>query len=101
MPIFESPSYHGYGTTDYERIDPDYGTAEVPGGDELPASFNFSLAEAIEAGLRQGDAGSLLSHHRRLIRARRALLRRPQLPDRFNHLDIDHDVGCLFRCLFR
>jgi len=26
MPIFESPSYHGYDTTDYYRIDPDYGT---------------------------------------------------------------------------
>ncbi len=26
MPIFESPSYHGYDTTDYGRINPDYGT---------------------------------------------------------------------------
>lgn len=26
MPIFTSPSYHGYDTTDYEAIDPDYGT---------------------------------------------------------------------------
>ncbi|NNC95414.1 MAG: T9SS type A sorting domain-containing protein [Chitinophagales bacterium] len=26
MPIMESPSYHGYDATDYEAIDPDYGT---------------------------------------------------------------------------
>ena len=26
MPIFKSPSYHGYDTTDYETINPDYGT---------------------------------------------------------------------------
>ncbi|HXU30148.1 MAG TPA: alpha-amylase family glycosyl hydrolase, partial [Thermoanaerobaculia bacterium] len=28
MPIFESPSYHGYDVTDYEKIQPAYGTAE-------------------------------------------------------------------------
>ncbi len=28
MPIFVSPSYHGYDTTDYENINPDYGTNE-------------------------------------------------------------------------
>jgi glycosidase len=26
MPVFASPSYHGYDTTDYDRINPDYGT---------------------------------------------------------------------------
>src|SRR5438132_10581700 len=26
MPIFESPSYHGYDTTDYETIERDYGS---------------------------------------------------------------------------
>lgn len=28
MPIFASNSYHGYNVTDYERIDPDYGSLE-------------------------------------------------------------------------
>jgi glycosidase len=28
MPVFESPSYHGYDVTDYRRIEPDYGTME-------------------------------------------------------------------------
>lgn len=28
MPVFTSPSYHGYDTTDYEHINPDYGTDE-------------------------------------------------------------------------
>ncbi|MFI4896916.1 MAG: alpha-amylase family glycosyl hydrolase [Phycisphaerales bacterium JB059] len=28
MPIFESPSYHGYDVTDYKKIEPDYGTNE-------------------------------------------------------------------------
>jgi glycosidase len=28
MPVFESPSYHGYDVTDYRRIEPDYGTLE-------------------------------------------------------------------------
>ncbi|NGZ77322.1 alpha-amylase [Saccharibacillus sp. VR-M41] len=26
MPILESPSYHGYDVTDYDRVNPDYGT---------------------------------------------------------------------------
>jgi len=26
MPLFQSPSYHGYDTTDYEKINSDYGT---------------------------------------------------------------------------
>ena len=31
MPIFQSPSYHGYDTTDYETIEKDYGTnADFP-----------------------------------------------------------------------
>jgi glycosidase len=28
MPIFKSPSYHGYDTTDYTEVNPDYGTNE-------------------------------------------------------------------------
>jgi len=28
MPVFRSPSYHGYDTTDYENVNPDYGTNE-------------------------------------------------------------------------
>ena len=28
MPVFASPSYHGYDTTDYEHVNPDYGTNE-------------------------------------------------------------------------
>jgi alpha-amylase len=28
MPVFRSPSYHGYDTTDYEHVNPDYGTDE-------------------------------------------------------------------------
>ncbi|OWR31314.1 alpha-amylase [Saccharibacillus sp. O23] len=28
MPILESPSYHGYDVTDYDRVNPDYGTEE-------------------------------------------------------------------------
>jgi alpha-amylase len=28
MPVFSSPSYHGYDTTDYEHVNPDYGTDE-------------------------------------------------------------------------
>src|SRR5262245_28060446 len=28
MPIFESPSYHGYDVTDYMKVEPDYGTNE-------------------------------------------------------------------------
>lgn len=43
MPVFESPSYHGYDVTDYEAIEPDYGTME---------DFTAFLAEAHRRGLR-------------------------------------------------
>lgn len=43
MPVFASPSYHGYDTTDYERIDPEYGTE---------ADFERFLAEAHRRGIR-------------------------------------------------
>ncbi|TMA30411.1 MAG: alpha-amylase, partial [Deltaproteobacteria bacterium] len=42
MPVFDSPSYHGYDTTDYEKINPDYGT----NGD-----FERLLAEAHRRGM--------------------------------------------------
>ena len=42
MPVFDSPSYHGYDTTDYEKINPDYGT----NGD-----FERLLAEAHRRGI--------------------------------------------------
>jgi glycosidase len=43
MPVFDSPSYHGYDTVDYERIEPDYGTN---------ADFERLLAEAHRRGIR-------------------------------------------------
>jgi len=43
MPVFESPSYHGYDTTDYEKIQPAYGTAD---------DFQRLLAEAHRRGIR-------------------------------------------------
>jgi glycosidase len=43
MPVFESPSYHGYDVVDYERIDAEYGTLE---------DFQRLLAEAHRRGLR-------------------------------------------------
>ncbi|PYQ52035.1 MAG: alpha-amylase [Acidobacteria bacterium] len=43
MPIFESPSYHGYDTTDYEAIERDYGT---------DADFQRFLGEAHKRGIR-------------------------------------------------
>ncbi|MBK9965486.1 MAG: alpha-amylase [Holophagales bacterium] len=43
MPVFESPSYHGYDTTNYERINPDYGTN---------ADFLRLLDEAHRRGIR-------------------------------------------------
>ena len=43
MPIFESPSYHGYDTTDYETIERDYGTN---------ADFQRFLGEAHKRGIR-------------------------------------------------
>ncbi|HEX7137457.1 MAG TPA: alpha-amylase family glycosyl hydrolase [Vicinamibacterales bacterium] len=42
-PIFESPSYHGYDTTNYEAIGKDYGTK---------ADFDRFLAEAHKRGIR-------------------------------------------------
>jgi glycosidase len=43
MPIFASPSYHGYDVVDYERIHPDYGTLE---------DFERLCAEAHRRGMR-------------------------------------------------
>ena len=43
MPVFASPSYHGYDTTDYETINPDYGTN---------AGFARLCAEAHRRGMR-------------------------------------------------
>ena len=43
MPVFDSPSYHGYDTVDYEKIEPDYGTGE---------DFDRFLAEAHRRGIR-------------------------------------------------
>jgi glycosidase len=43
MPIFASPSYHGYDTTDYEAINPAYGTGE---------DFDRLIAEAHRRGIR-------------------------------------------------
>src|SRR5438874_1840761 len=43
MPIFASPSYHGYDTTNYESINPDYGTA---------ADFDALIAGAHRRGIK-------------------------------------------------
>ena len=43
MPIFPSPSYHGYDATDYESVNPDYGTEE---------DLQQLLAEAHRRGMR-------------------------------------------------
>ena len=43
MPVFSSPSYHGYDTTDYETVNADYGTN---------ADFDRFLAEAHRRGIR-------------------------------------------------
>jgi len=43
MPILESPSYHGYDTTDFERVDPDYGD---------DAALDALLAAARARGVR-------------------------------------------------
>ena len=43
MPVFASPSYHGYDTVDYETINPDYGTN---------ADFARLLSEAHRRGIR-------------------------------------------------
>ena len=42
-PIFDSPSYHGYDTTDYYKIDSDYGTM---------ADFDRFIAEAKKQNIR-------------------------------------------------
>ena len=43
MPIFPSPSYHGYDVTDYYTVNPQYGTVE---------DFKNLLAEAHKRGIR-------------------------------------------------
>jgi glycosidase len=43
MPVFQSPSYHGYDTVDYETIERDYGTN---------ADFQKFVAEAHKRGIR-------------------------------------------------
>ncbi|HSF44229.1 MAG TPA: alpha-amylase family glycosyl hydrolase, partial [Thermoanaerobaculia bacterium] len=43
MPVFQSPSYHGYDVVDYETIESDYGTN---------ADFERLLAEAHRRGIR-------------------------------------------------
>lgn len=43
MPIFPSPSYHGYDVTDYYSVNPQYGTME---------DFETLLAEAHKRGIR-------------------------------------------------
>ncbi|HUP45711.1 MAG TPA: alpha-amylase family glycosyl hydrolase, partial [Thermoanaerobaculia bacterium] len=43
MPVFQSPSYHGYDTIDYETIEQDYGTN---------ADFQRFLDEARRRGIR-------------------------------------------------
>lgn len=43
MPVFESPSYHGYDTVDYETIEKDYGTN---------ADFQRLLDEAHKRGIK-------------------------------------------------
>lgn len=43
MPIFPSPSYHGYDVTDYDRVNPEYGT---------DADFDRLLSEAHRRGIR-------------------------------------------------
>ncbi len=43
MPVFESPSYHGYDVTNYRHINPDYGTNE---------DFQLLLVEAHRRGMK-------------------------------------------------
>ena len=43
MPVTESPSYHGYDVTDYERVEPGYGTA-----DDFKALMEAAHARGIE-----------------------------------------------------
>jgi glycosidase len=43
MPIFPSPSYHGYDVTDYQAVNPDYGTMQ---------DFDYLIAAAHRRGVR-------------------------------------------------
>lgn len=43
MPMFESPSYHGYDVVDYEKVDSEYGTQE---------DFDRLVREAHQRGIR-------------------------------------------------
>jgi glycosidase len=43
MPVFASPSYHGYDTVDYEKINPNYGTN---------ADFEKLIAESHKRGIK-------------------------------------------------
>jgi glycosidase len=43
MPVFASPSYHGYDTTDYEAIEPEYGTGQ---------DFHTLIVEAHRRGIK-------------------------------------------------
>jgi len=53
MPVFESPSYHGYDTTDYLKIEPDYGTN---------ADFARLMTEAHRRGIKV-IVDLVLNHH--------------------------------------
>ena len=53
MPVFESPSYHGYDTTDYLKIEPDYGTN---------ADFARLITEAHNRGIKV-IVDMVLNHH--------------------------------------
>ncbi len=43
MPIYPSPSYHGYDVTDYDGVNPDYGT---------PADMDSLIAECHKRGIK-------------------------------------------------
>ena len=63
MPIFPSPSYHGYDVTNYRDINPDYGTLD---------DFRRLLTEAHARGERIENV--LLHHHRHAL-AKQAMQR--------------------------